>query len=553
MLIIVSVIMGLLMSSCRGRVYKIGVSQCSGGAWREKINNEMITSQYIYGNVRIDTANAFDSNEAQARQIDSLVASGIDLLVVAPNEYDSIAEHIENAYKKGIPVILFDRKSSASNYTAWIGGDNVAAGMAMGNLIATDLNGKGVVVELTGDTASSPVQERHKGFSQVMKAHKDIKFLTYNVKWDPEKAAKIVRSLLKQGEKIDAVFGHNDYVAMGAYNAAKEMGMEKHIKCYGIDGLNGKGHGLEAVRDGVLAGTYIYPTHGGEIIQLAINILEGKPYKKINSLSSIVVTKENVSDVITAEEELAYKQNQLRQLNDKLIHFFGLYDLLKVVLFILVILLILSVVLMLYGHKISKIKAKTNARLRHMAEEKIEVLTSANEQLQMPLKKISTLIDTMKSEENVVSKSKSYKELGANVQTLRDMVSDMMDYSSHKENISSSDRRFMNALRLAVNENMSNQHLKMDDLAAELGLSRVQVYRKVKQITGMTLVDFLRVSRLQRARMLLQTTDKTVAEVASSVGFSSPSYFTTCFKQHFGMYPNEVKNKPSDMKEGRES
>jgi AraC-like DNA-binding protein len=133
------------------------------------------------------------------------------------------------------------------------------------------------------------------------------------------------------------------------------------------------------------------------------------------------------------------------------------------------------------------------------------------------------------------------------------MVSDMVDYSSHKENISSSDRRFMNALRLAVNENMSNQHLKMDDLAAELGLSRVQVYRKVKQITGMTLVDFLRVSRLQRARMLLQTTDKTVAEVASSVGFSSPSYFTTCFKQHFGMYPNEVKNKPSDMKEGRES
>jgi ABC-type sugar transport system substrate-binding protein/AraC-like DNA-binding protein len=505
----------------------------------------MITTQYIYGNVKIDTANAYDSNERQGRQIDSLVASGIDLLVVAPNEYDSIAKHIEYANKKGIPVILFDRKSSSSNYTAWIGGDNVTAGLAMGNLIATDLNGKGVVVELTGDTASSPVQERHKGFSQAMKAHEGIKYLTFNAKWDPEKAAKIVKSLLEQGEKIDAVFGHNDYVAMGAHKAAKEMGMEKHIKCYGIDGLNGKGHGLEAVKDDVLAGTYIYPTHGGEIIQLAIDILEGKPYKKTNTLASIVVTKENVSDVITAEEELAYKQNQLKQLNDKLIHFFGLYDLLKVVLVILVILLLLAVALLLYGHKISKIKAKTNARLRHMAEEKIEVLTSANEQLQMPLKKISTLIDTMKSEEKAVSKSESYKELGTNVQTLRDMVSDMMDYSSHKENLSPNDRRFMNALRLAINENMSNQHLKMDDLAAELGLSRVQVYRKVKQITGMTLVDFLRVSRLQRAKMLLQTTDKTVSEVAFSVGFSSPSYFTTCFKQQFGMYPNDVKNKPS--------
>ncbi|MGI6231596.1 MAG: substrate-binding domain-containing protein [Prevotella sp.] len=543
MFIIILMITGLLMSSCRGRVYKIGVSQCSGGAWREKINNEMITTQYIYGNVRIDTANASDSNERQARQIDSLVASGIDLLVVAPNEYDSIAKHIEGAYKKGIPVILFDRKSSSRNYTAWIGGDNVTAGTAMGNLVVTDLKDKGVVVELTGDTASSPVRERHKGFSQVMQSHEAIKFLTFNVNWDPAKAARIVRTLLKQGVKVDAVFGHNDYVAIGAYKAAKEMGMEKHIKFYGIDGLNGKGHGLEAVKDGVLAGTYIYPTHGGEIIQLAIDILEGKPYKKTNSLASIVVTKENVNDVITAEEELAYKQNQLRQLNDKLIHFFGLYDLLKVVLVILVILLILSVVLMLYGHKISKIKAKTNARLRHMAEEKIEVLTSANEQLQMPLKKISTLIDTMKTEEKVISKSESYKELGTNVQTLRDMVSDMMDYSSHKENISPNDRRFMNALRLAINENMSNQHLKMDDLAAELGLSRVQVYRKVKQITGMTLVDFLRVSRLQRAKMLLQTTDKTVSEVAFSVGFSSPSYFTTCFKQQFGMYPNDVKNK----------
>ena len=73
-----------------------------------------------------------------------------------------------------------------------------------------------------------------------------------------------------------------------------------------------------------------------------------------------------------------------------------------------------------------------------------------------------------------------------------------------------------------------------------MNLSRVQLYRKVKALTGSTPVDLIRKARLARARHLLQTTGKSISEVAYTVGFSAPSYFTKCFKEEYGMLPNEV-------------
>ena len=99
----------------------------------------------------------------------------------------------------------------------------------------------------------------------------------------------------------------------------------------------------------------------------------------------------------------------------------------------------------------------------------------------------------------------------------------------------------MDHLRTAINKNMGNAKLKMDDIGAELGISRVQLYRKVKALTGLSPVELLRQFRLQRAYKLLQSTDKTVAEVCYEVGFSTPGYFSSCFKRQYGKYPTELK------------
>ena len=100
---------------------------------------------------------------------------------------------------------------------------------------------------------------------------------------------------------------------------------------------------------------------------------------------------------------------------------------------------------------------------------------------------------------------------------------------------------FAEQLNEAIRKHMSNPNLKMEELGEEMGLSRVQLYRKVKAITGQSPVELLRQMRLQRAYALLQSTNKTVQEIAFEVGFNTPGYFSKCFREQFGKYPTELR------------
>lgn len=101
------------------------------------------------------------------------------------------------------------------------------------------------------------------------------------------------------------------------------------------------------------------------------------------------------------------------------------------------------------------------------------------------------------------------------------------------------DKSFLKQLRKIIQENLSNSELSVEQIGDEIGLSRVQLYRKVKALTGYSPVEILRKARLTRARHLLQTTERTVSEVAYAVGFSTPSYFSKCYKDEFGENPKK--------------
>lgn len=105
----------------------------------------------------------------------------------------------------------------------------------------------------------------------------------------------------------------------------------------------------------------------------------------------------------------------------------------------------------------------------------------------------------------------------------------------------SPDRRFLDTFLKAMEKHMSNTNLKIEDLGDEVGLSRVQLYRKVKALMGMTPVEILRETRLKRAMQLLKTTDKTVSEIANEVGFATPGYFSSCFKKQYDKYPTDIR------------
>lgn len=494
------IIVAALLASCSTeKTYKIGVSQCGPGQWREKVNSEMLAAQYLYEQTaQISIACAYDNTERQIQQIDSLVESGIDLLVVAPNESNELDDIITKVQAKGIPVIYFDRKAATNDYTAFIGGSNVEAGKTMGEYAAS--LGSKFVMEITGAMSTSPAQERHDGFSHAMAEHKDINYVWKEADWTSDEAYRIVEEQIKTGQLPDVVFCHNDGMATGVYKAVVESGIEGQIKIIGIDGLPGEG--IEYVQFGHQVGTYVYPTHGEKIVKLALDILTGKPYERENTLQGMLVTPENANIVDLNSRELMRQNKNLITIQDKLEDYFGLYNTqhkMLIASFVTIAILIIAFVMIAIAYWQRR---KTIRQRQAMNEEQTLFYTDPSS------RKLHEIF--IKPEEELPAPK-------------------------------SQDMLFAEQLNEAIHKNMSNPNLKMDDLGEEMGLSRVQLYRKVKAITGQTPVELLRQMRLQQAYALLTSTTKTVAEIAYEVGFGTPGYFSTCFKKQFGKYPTDLR------------
>lgn len=491
-----------LLTACNEeKTYRIGVSQCGSGQWREKANNEMLAAQHLYEQTaEVSIACAYDDTERQIKQIDSLVSSGIDLLVVAPNEANQLADVIANVRKKGIPVIYFDRKATTDDYTAFIGGSNVEAGRTMAEY-GLSLGG-GFVMEITGAMSTSPAQERHEGFSKVMVAHPELKYVCKQADWTSDEACRIVEEQIKTGEVPDIVFCHNDGMATGVYKAVVEQNIEGRIKIIGIDGLPGEG--IEYVQFGHQVGTYVYPTRGDKIVKLALDILTGHPYERENALKGILVTPENVNLIDLNSREMMAQNKDLIIVQDKLEQYFGWYNVQRKMLVgsvITIIVLMMAIAMVWRAYLQTR---KTIRQRQMMNEEQLLFYTDANR------RKVAEIFST--PQEKLPAPKKQ-------------------------------DTLFAEQLNEVIRKNLSNPNLKMEELGEEMGLGRVQLYRKVKAITGVTPVELLRRIRLQEAYVLLGSTTKTIAEIAFEVGFNTPGYFSKCFKEEYGKLPGEIREK----------
>ena len=481
----------LAFASCTERKVVIGVSQCCGGKWREKVNNEMRLAQYQYKNVDLWFTTAENDGKLQARQIDSMIAKKVDLIVVAPDNVNDVTPAIERAYHKGIPVILFDRKIKNPHYTAYIGGDNVEAGRVVARFMAQKLKGEGTVVEITGLKDASPVIERHRGFMEVMKKYPDIKVVTLDSNWKIERAQELMKQYLDKGGHADGVFGHNDLCAIGAFQEAERRHIYKQMVIVGIDGLPGIWEGVDRVKRGMFAASYVYPTQGEKVIALAMNILEGKPCKKDNYLQSFLATSENCDAINLQYQELESKVQDMNRISHSLDRYTWMARLQQWMIAIAVIIVLVLLAVIYYIYKV----------YRKKLQQKQEVARK----------------------------------------TAESMVENKEEWSPELTKLDESERYFIDRFKKKVVERMGDADLKMDDLGAEMQLSKVQMYRKVKALTGKTPAELLKEMRLQRAYTLLQQTDKNISEVATEVGFSVPGYFSTCFKKQFGILPTELR------------
>ena len=112
---------------------------------------------------------------------------------------------------------------------------------------------------------------------------------------------------------------------------------------------------------------------------------------------------------------------------------------------------------------------------------------------------------------------------------------------SPEPNAANIDDTFIERFKNVVEQNLADSDLSVEVIGQQLGLSRVQLYRKVKALTGTTPVDWLRKARLAKAKQILLASDLTVSEIAYKVGFTSPSYFTKCFKDEYGVVPGDMR------------
>ena len=284
--------------------WKVGFSQCTTlEPWRVQFNKDIQAEAKNQGDVDLVITDGQDKTEKQVADCENLVVQQVSVLLISPKESAGLTGVVEKAIDAKIPVIVLDRNVETKRITQFIGGDNVAIGRAAGEHAVKLLGGPGKatgnVVEIWGGMGTQPAHDRHDGFHAFSDKEPGIKNLLNNQAgdWKQDKAYNIMTTALRNHEKIDLVYGHNDPMAYGAYLAAKDAGRDKDIKfILGIDGLPDEG--VTWVSKGQLTATFLYATPGAEGLRQAVKLLKGEKLQPVIILPTMLITKDNAQDIL---------------------------------------------------------------------------------------------------------------------------------------------------------------------------------------------------------------------------------------------------------------
>jgi ribose transport system substrate-binding protein len=287
----------------QGKKYVFGFSQCTiVEPWRVQFNKDMLKEAAQHPEYQLIITDGQDKTEKQVADVESLIQQAVDVLLISPKESAGLTGVVEKAIDAKIPVIVLDRNVNTDKYTSFIGGDNVVIGQMAGDYAVKLLGGpgaaKGNVVELWGGMGTAPAQDRHKGFAGPVSKESGIKSLLAPIDcdWKQAKGYDTMTTALKQFDKVDLVYGHNDPIAYGAYLAAKDAGREKEIKFLGIDGLPDEG--VTWICKGQLTATFLYARPGVEGLRQALKLMKGEKVEKQITLPTMAIDKSNCEQIL---------------------------------------------------------------------------------------------------------------------------------------------------------------------------------------------------------------------------------------------------------------
>ena len=487
--IIVSIVMlCLLMTGCNSRTpqYRIGVSQCLDDAWRQKMNYEMERELLLHPDMTLSRRIAYGSNELQCAQIDSFIKERVDLLIVSPNEAKQVQPAVTRAYRAGIPVIVADRRVPGDEWTAFIGGDNYKVGQLMAQWVLEKASDRGskakgksfVVLEVAGLPGSTPATLRHKGMMEGIE----------EAKGEGLEAKVEVQSVMGRWYKENAYEAVSAYLethplpdVIVAHNDLMAIGAAEAAGGVPIMGVDGIHPGLQAIVDGKIECSATYSSRGDMIIDAAARIIHKEPYVRDTVLETALVDITAAKPMLKQDEAITRDLETFHVMQVRLDNKWRLLQLDRNILVCCVcfffLLFVVSLSFILFNQQ------------------------------------------------------KMQKEIRRDILPQLEEVQEAIQ-------LSKKDEAFAERLRQVVDDYLKDPNLNVEFLGGKLQLSRTQLFRRVKAVAGKGPLDYIRERRLIRADELLRTTDMTIQQVALELCFSSPGYFTKCYKEYFGHLPS---------------
>jgi signal transduction histidine kinase/DNA-binding response OmpR family regulator len=265
---------------------------------------------------------AHDDSHRQQQQIQELLRGGIDLLIVSPYESGPVTPAVEQAYQSGVPVVLLDRRTASPHYTAFVGGDNVEVGQTAARYAARLLEERGHIIEVLGSPGSSATSGRHQGFAQALASFPGMRVVAQvNGNWRKTSLKPALTAALKAHPEVSLIFAHNDGMGRGAVEVCRRLGRTKQVRVIGVDGLLGKDEGLDLVQRGALTASMLYSPGGEDAIRTALKILKKQPFKRENTLGTLVIDSTNVltmqqqtDKMVSQQQDIEHQQSLLEHL-----------------------------------------------------------------------------------------------------------------------------------------------------------------------------------------------------------------------------------------------
>lgn len=376
--------------------FVIGISQCSKDSWREMANRDIRREASFFNDLQVEIRSVADNSEDQIADVRHFIEKGVDLLVISPNESGALTPIVSEAWHSGIPVILYDRKIDSEDYTAYIGADNWQIGHEIGEYLKNKYGDRPEVrlLIVRGTEGSTADEERYEGLTASLMA--DGKRPKWNIiaelngNFIREEACAQLSAWLSETipfpGRIDAVIAFNDRMALGAYDALAGQ-VDTLPDIFGVDALLEEG--VEAVLNGIITASFLYPAGGEEVIDVARRILNQVSFDRINTLSSAAVDLTNARVLKLQKTQLDKEQEKLDSLNQQFQYNSSLYANQKKTLLLMLGLLVLAVFLIcllaVFNRKQKQLNLQINERNatigRQVAElsdqkKQLETLTS---------------------------------------------------------------------------------------------------------------------------------------------------------------------------------